>query len=210
MTPKASRQNKHVYIVEDDQRVRLSLARALDILGYDVQHFDSAEAFLAQAVIFRPAVLVLDMMLPGITGVHLQADLLAEDAHLPVIFISGESSVSQGITAMRQGALDLLTKPFHIDRLVQLIDQATQQDTSRLQSQNRQQQYRKRLEVLRPRELEAYFCLAKGYSNAEMMEAMEISLPTAKQYRTAVMRELHFASLAELLEFHQILTSGQP
>lgn len=209
MSPQACRQNKHVYIVDDDERVRLSLVRALDILGYNVQHFDSAEAFVAQAAIFRPAVLLLDMQLPGIAGVQLQADLLAKQAHLPVVFISGESSVAQGITAMKQGALDLLTKPFDLDRLVQLIDQATAQDTERLQAQARQQECIKRLELLKPRERDAFFCLAKGYSYDEMMLALGISKPTAKQYRAAVMRKLRFASLAELLEFHQALT-GTP
>lgn len=206
----SGRRDTHVYIVEDDLRVRLSLARALDILGYNVQHFDSAEAFQAQAVIFRPGVLLLDMQLPGITGVHLQAKLLTDEARLPVIFISGESSLAQGITAMKQGALDLLTKPFDLDRLVELVDQATAQDTARLQAQARQQQCMKQLEALKPREREAYFCLAKGYSYDEMMKALAISKPTAKQYRTAVMRKLKFASLAELLDFHRALSGSEP
>lgn len=206
----AARQGKHVYIIDDDHSVRTSLARALEKFGYDVHKFENAEAFQAHAFLFRPAVLLIDIQMPGMNGVQLQARLQEMGWRVPVVFISGESSLSQGITAMKQGAMDFLIKPFDLDRLVFLIEMALTQDAQQLKTLAQQEWCAKQLEQLKPREKEAYFCLAKGFSYDEMMGAMGISKPTAKQYRAAVMRQLKFASLAELIQFHQALTANKP
>ncbi len=198
---------KHVYVVDDDQGVRTALGRGLERLGYDVHQFAAAEPFLKDAVVFRPAVLVVDMQMPGMSGVQLQARLHDKGWNCPVIFISGESSVLQTITAMKQGALDFLVKPFDLDRLTALIAAGIEQDRARLQALSRQALCQKRLKQLTPRELETFYGLAKGYSYSELMNALNISQPTAKQYRAAVMRKLQFASLAELIQFHDDLTA---
>lgn len=210
MSPEtAQRRNQHIYIVDDDAAVRRALVRGLGQLGFDVHQFQSARNFLEQAVIFRPATLVIDMQMPECNGVELQAMLQTKGWHLPVIFISGESTVLQGITAMKQGAMDFLVKPFDLDRLCALIDAAIELDTRHTQAQALQQACQRRLEQLKPRELEAYRCLAQGQSYREMMLALDISLPTAKQYRTAVMRKMGFASLAELLQFDKDLHGSE-
>jgi two-component system response regulator FixJ len=199
------RRNQHIYIVDDDAAVTRALARGLGQLGFDVHQFQSARNFLERAVIFRPAMLVIDMQMPECNGVELQAMLKTKGWHLPVIFISGESTVIQGITAMKQGALDFLVKPFDFDRLCELIDRAIELDTRHIQAQALQQACQRLLDRLKPRELEAYRCLAQGQSYREMMLALDISLPTAKQYRTAVMRKMGFATLAMLLQFDKDL-----
>lgn len=199
------RRNQHIYIVDDDAAVGRALVRGLGQLGFDVHHFPSAQNFLEQAVIFRPATLVIDMQMPQCNGVELQAILQSKGLHIPVIFISGESTVLQGITAMKQGALDFLVKPFDLDRLCALIDAAIELDTRCSQAQELQRTCQQRLKRLKPRELEAYRCLAQGQSYREMMLALSISLPTAKQYRTAVMRKMAFGSLSELLQFDRDL-----
>jgi two-component system response regulator FixJ len=198
----------HVYIVDDDVAMRRALIRGLEPLGYDVHQFASAAEFLGQAYIFGPSVLVVDMRMPEISGVELQAMLLDKGWKTPLIFISGESSVQQGIIAMKQGAWDFLVKPFDLDRLLSAIEAAIEFDCRQLQTLTRQQATRRKLEVLKPREREAYQCLAKGYSYAEMMQVLDISLPTAKQYRAAVMRKLKFGTLADLLKFDKDLNAS--
>lgn len=205
---KPQRLDQHVYIVDDDAAVRRALMRGLDPLGYDVHQFASAVAFIDQAVIFRPAVLLIDMRMPETSGIELQALLQQKGWQTPVIFISGESSVQQSITAMKQGARDFLVKPFDLEFLVKAIQSAVEFDLRQIQSVSRQQACRRQLEKLKPRELEAYQCLAQGHSYTEMMQALGISLPTAKQYRAAVMRKLNFGTLAELLQFNKDLNSS--
>lgn len=205
---KPSRRDQHVYIVDDDVAIRRALVRGLEPLGYDVHQFASAAEFLGQAFLFRPSVLLVDMQMPGTSGVELQAMLLAKDWKAPLIFISGESSVQQGITAMKQGARDFLVKPFDLDRLVSAIEAAIEFDGRQMHALTKQQACRRQLNTLKPRELEAYHCLARGHSYTEMMQALDISLPTAKQYRAAVMRKLKFGTLAELLQFDKDLNAS--
>ena len=203
-------ERKHLYIIDDDSSVRSALSRGLEHLGYDVQPFDGANAFFEKAVLFRPAVLLIDMQMPGVNGVQLQASLQEKGWRVPVIFVSGESTAQQGIAAMKQGALDFLVKPFDLNRLVSVIESAIKIDASLLQALSRQQECRRILEKLKPREFDAYLCLAKGHSYSEVMRALGISLPTAKQYRAAVMRKLNFATLAELLAFDKELNWTEP
>lgn len=197
---------KHIYIIDDDKSVRTTLARGLAMFGYDTHMFAGAEEFLQSAVIFRPAVLLIDMRMPQTNGIELQARLQASGWRVPIIFISGESTIEQSITAMKQGAIDFLLKPFELNQLTTRISQAIQRDAMQLRRLERQHECRKLLDQLKPREIETFFCLAKGYSYKELMQALGISLPTAKQYRSAVMRKLRFASLAELIRFHEELT----
>lgn len=199
----------HVYVVDDDLAVRTALGRALTQLGYDVHSFSDGATFLSGAHIFRPSVLVIDMQLPGITGVEVQDQLTSKGWEIPVVFISGESSVAQGVMAMKQGALEFLSKPFDLIRLAAVVELGIEQDKSRLEAMARRRDCERQLTVLSPRERETFFWLAKGYAYRELMQAMEISLPTAKQYRAAVMRKLGLASLAGLIEFHGYLDAGQ-
>jgi FixJ family two-component response regulator len=164
---------------------------------------------MTRAVVFRPAVLLIDMQMPGTNGLQLQDHLRTEGWIVPVIFITGASTLSQGITAMKKGALDVLVKPFDLEELTTLIETAFRRDALQLEALARRQRCARQLDLLKQRERDAFFCLAKGYSYSEMMNEMGIALPTAKQYRAAVMRKLRFASLAELIEFHQTLTAAE-
>jgi FixJ family two-component response regulator len=146
--------------------------------------------------------------MPEINGIQMQDTLRQRGWPVPVIFISGESTLEQSIAAMKQGALDFLIKPFDLDKLLEVIENAVKIDAKQTLQASRQQDLRRRLDVLKPRELQAYMCLTKGYSYSEMMRALEISLPTAKQYRAAVMRKLKFSTLAELLEFDRELRTA--
>jgi len=150
------------------------------------------------------------MQMPDVNGVQMQASLQEKGWCVPVIFISGESTVQQSIAAMKQGALDFLLKPFDLKRLESAIENAIALDIRQIRAFSRRQECRQRLKGLTPRELDAYHCLAKGHGYSEMMQALGISLPTAKQYRTAVMRKLKFATLAELIAFDKELNGVEP
>lgn len=200
--------NRHVYVVDDDDGVRTAIGRGLGQLGYDVHQFSGAIPFLDDAVIFRPAVLLVDMRMPHITGIELQARLIDRGWDAPVIFISGESTASQSVTALKQGAVDFLSKPFDLDVLAAVVAAAMAKDIRLLQIKARRDVCARQLSQLKPRELEAFHHLAKGYSYQEIMQAMDISMPTAKQYRAAVMRKLKFDTLAQLIQFHKDLNGG--
>lgn len=204
----AEPQSKHVYVIDDDMSVRNALVQCLGMLRYDVHQFTGAEDFLENAIAFRPAVLVIDMQMPKISGIQLQAQLSDKGWDCPVIFVSGESTVQQSIMAMKQGALDFLVKPFEFDHLATLIDAGIERDKRHLQNIALKEHHSNQLKVLKPRELEAFYLLAKGDSYSELMQAMDISKPTAKQYRAAVMRKLNFPTLAALISFHEEMILG--
>lgn len=202
------RHDQHVYVVDDDVGVRTAMARVLEKFGYDVHQFSGAADFLERAVIFRPAVVLVDMRMPHITGIELQARLIGRGLDAPIIFISGESTAAQSVVALKQGAMDFLSKPFDFGELLSVVAAGIDKDTALIQREARRKDCLNQLAQLKPRELEAFYHLSKGYSYQELMQAMDISMPTAKQYRAAVMRKLKFDTLAQLIQFHKELAGS--
>lgn len=136
MTPsyKTIKRGQHVYVIDDDDGVRTAIVRGLEQLGYDVHPFPGAAPFLDGAVIFRPAVVLVDLRMPRITGIELQARLIARNWDAPIIFISGESSAAQSVTALQQGAVDFLTKPFDLAALASVVAAAMDKEIALLES----------------------------------------------------------------------------
>lgn len=200
---------RHVYVIDDDRSLCRVIARGLEHSGYEVHQFADAVQFLKTAIQFTPAVLVLDMKMPKMSGLELQAQLKQDGWKIPVIFMSGESSVSQGIMAMKQGAIDFLEKPFDLDRLLTLVAGAIRQSSHDADAADLRAQCVKKLEQLTPREIDTFFLLAKGHTYQEMMDILKISMPTAKQYRAAVMRKLGFSTLSQLIRFYEQLMPAQ-
>ena len=112
----------HVFLVDDDQDVRISIADVLSHLGYGVSDFDSATSFLQQTLRCSPAVLVLDMRMPKMTGLDLQKTLIEQDWHMPIIYMSGDSQSQEIIDAMKFGAIDFLWKPITHTQLMQVVN----------------------------------------------------------------------------------------
>ena len=181
-----------IFLIEDDYSQRESIQSFLGFKGYDIQSFKSAEEFLGLPQIPRPSILITDMRLPHSSGVELHKQLTKLGLDIPIIFISGESSIQQSIDAMKQGAIDFLVKPFDIKDLTNAVEKAIYIELKKVNLMAL-------LKNLSPRENQVYELLLQGLNNSELIEKMNISLPTVKQYKSEVMRKLGTKSLSELI-----------
>ena len=179
--------------------MRDSLTKMLEFLGYSVQSFSSADEFLQASIQACPAVIITDMRMPQMTGVELQAELIKRGRQMPIIFISGESTMQQSINAMKQGAIEFLIKPFEQDQLIAAVVRGLEQDAINMRKFIELATLKKSLEVLAPREREVFELLTLGFNNSEIQEKLQISLSTTKQYKLAVMRKLNLQSLSHLI-----------
>ena len=187
-----TKQNINVFLIEDDSSQRKSIESLLEFKGFVFQSFTKASDFLSLSNFSRPAVLITDMRLPDFSGVELYKTLKDRGEDIPIIFISGESSIQQSIDAMKQGAIEFLVKPFDINDLIDAIEKAARIELKRVN-------LKKLLKSLSPREKEVFNLLIQGLNNAELMEKINVSLPTVKQYKSEVMRKLGAKSLSELI-----------
>lgn len=190
---------KHIFLIDDDDSMRDSLKGLLEFFAYQVHVFSSAKAFLQVQIHVAPAVIITDMRMPDMTGVELQAELQGRGRRIPIIFISGESTTPQVIEAMKGGAIEFLLKPFGREQLLQAVVQGLERDAQFMRSYMEGATLEARLKSLTPRELEVFGLLGLGYNNAQIQEALNISLPTAKQYKAAVMDKLNLKTLADLI-----------
>lgn len=193
-------QQGHVFLIEDDLSLKESISDILEFKQYLVRSFNSAHDFLKSLDInIAPAVVVSDMRMPGIDGIELQRLLHQDYRPIPIVFISGESTVSQSITALKKGAVDFLLKPFEIDELISAIDRGIDIDRNNMQKTIKKNELDDNLQKLSPRERQVFELLCKGFSNGEIMQELQISLPTAKQYKSEVMHKLNAKTIAELI-----------
>lgn len=189
----------HVFLVDDDDGLRESIAELLRSVGYKVQAWRSATDFLEAIPRAVPAVLVTDMRMPGMSGVELHAELIRLGRTVPVVYISGESTVPQSIQAMKQGAADFLVKPFGREELLRAVAGSLEKDRRQMYDFIRSARVEQARAHLSPREAQVHDLLLKGFGNRELVETLGVSLPTAKQYKSEVMRKMGARSLAELI-----------
>lgn len=189
----------HVFLVDDDLAVRASVVDLLSSCAYQVRAWNDAAAFLAEMPASGPAVLLTDMRMPRMSGVELHAELKRRGRVPPVIYLSGESTLHQGIQAMKLGAFDFILKPFGRDELLSAVAAAIELDKVQAQAAARDARTHAALARLSPRQREVHALLLQGYGNDEIVGALGISLATAKQYKGEVMRKLGVRSLAELM-----------
>lgn len=181
-----------IYLIEDDPSQLESLQSLLDFKGYVIKSFKSAKDFLNAKDIERPSILISDIHLPDKSGVELHKELLKLSIDIPVIFISGESTIQQSVDAMKQGAIEFLVKPFDINDLLNAIDKSINIEIKKMN-------LKLLLKRLSPRENEVYKLLIEGLNNSELMVKLNLSLPTIKQYKSEVMRKLEVKTLFELI-----------
>lgn len=191
--------SEHVFLVDDDDALRDGIADLLRVVGYQVYSWSDGAAFLADIPRVAPAVLITDMRMPGLSGVELHAELLRLGRTLPVIYISGESTVAQSIQAMKLGAMEFLVKPFGREELLRAVATSLEKDRQQMQHLIKAARVAQARAQLSPREVQVHELMLKGYNNREIMDALQISLPTAKQYKAEVMRKLAVRSLSELI-----------
>ena len=196
-------EHQHIFVIEDDESMRETLSAILSFLGYQVHLFSNPLEFLKTTIQVAPAIIITDMRMPDMSGVELQAELLKRSRQVPIIFISGESTVPQTISAMKQGASEFLTKPFDRDQLMEAVVRGLNQDAAQMHAHLEQLAIEEALKSLAPRERQVFDLLNLGFNNAEIMAKMGISLDTAKQYKSEVMRKLGLRSLSQLLALKQ-------
>jgi FixJ family two-component response regulator len=188
-----------VYVVEDDSAVRESLAWVIESAGYRVEAFATAEEFLAAFDPERPACLVTDVRMPGMSGLELQNHLAERRIEIPLIFITGHGTVPAAMHAMRAGAIDYLLKPYNNEALLTRIAQAVSQARKALADRAARRELGARVALLTPREHEVMTMVVSGKSNRTIATELNVSVKTVETHRASVMEKMQAASLAELV-----------
>lgn len=190
----------HVYLVDDDPSVRSSLTRMLEYMGFTVEAYAGPEEFLRTSVPVSPAVLLLDMRMPGATGLQLQSAMASLGRSTPTIFMSGESQPQEIIDALTSGAFHFLLKPFNMDDLLREIHKAMAIDRERLRRFRDEIDVKLRYGSLTPRERDVCQLVVKGLMNKDIAEHFGCSIKTVKVHRGRVMEKMQVESLLELAE----------
>jgi RNA polymerase sigma factor (sigma-70 family) len=188
-----------IYIVDDEPAVRRALDRLLRASGYEVRVFDSAVDFLKSPPDDSPACLVLDIAMPGMTGLEVQEALAGGDSLLPIIFLTGRADVPMCATAMKRGAVDFLTKPVKDSDLIAAVDRALDLSRQRHQQREECQSIDERLARLTPREREVLDLVVTGLLNKQIADRLGTAEKTVKVHRGRVMEKMAVKSVAELV-----------
>ncbi len=189
-----------VYVVDDDAGMRKAMARLCLSVGLKAQTFASATEFLDQEKLERPACIVLDICMPGLSGLDLQTELANRKVQVPVVFITGHGDVPTSVRAMKAGAVDFVTKPFSNQDLLIIIRRAIDKDCTRHTVEAEQQVIQERLNTLTPREAEVLKLVLRGLLNKQIAAELGASEQTIKVHRGRVMEKMRVQSVAELVQ----------
>src|ERR1700723_4418222 len=202
--------NPTVFIVDDDASVRDALKRLLRSVGLRCELFGSAQEFLRYRRPDLPSCLVLDVRLPGTSGLDLQRQLADAEIQIPIIFITAHGDIPISVRAMKAGAVEFLPKPFRDQDLLDAIHQGLERDKSRRAQEAEVEKLRTRYESLTPREREVLPRVVSGLLNKQIAAEIGTSEATVKVHRSQLMRKMGAASLAELVRMSQKLQQALP
>jgi FixJ family two-component response regulator len=188
-----------VYIVDDDVSVREGLEDLLQSVGLATASFGSTQDFLKSTRADIPGCLVLDVRLPGQSGLEFQRTLSEANIHLPIIFISGHGDIPMSVRAMKSGAVEFLTKPFGEQQLLDAVQTGLERDRARRSEAGVVAELRERWESLTPREREIFALAVSGLANKQIAGQLDLSVMTVKVHRSQITRKMQAKSLIELV-----------
>ena len=199
-----------IYIVDDDPSMRKFLRRLVSLSGLQSETFTSAEEFLHSVHPDTPGCLLLDVMMPGLSGLDLQRELSRAGLHMPIIFITGHGDIPMSVQAMKAGAVSFLTKPLQNQELLDAIQEAANLARA---ARNRRQELsslRQHYELLTPRERQVFALVTTGGLNRQIAEELGISERTVKAHRKQVVKKMAVHSVAELVRIAEQLGVTPP
>jgi len=199
-----------VFVIDDDASLRESLSSLLRSIGLHVELFDSAAQFLKSQRPDVPSCLVLDVRLPGLSGLDFQAELIKNDVHVPIIFITGHGDIPMSVRAMKAGAIEFLTKPLREQDLLDAVQAGLDRDRARRESDKTVTELRAKYDSLTGREQEVIGYVASGLMNKQIAGEIGISEITVKVHRGNLMRKMGAKSLAELVRMVDALGVPRP
>jgi FixJ family two-component response regulator len=199
-----------IFVVDDDASMREALQRLLRSVGMQVTTFASAREFLHHRGADVPGCLVLDVRLPGLSGLDLQHELAAAQIDLPIIFITGYGDIPMTVRAMKAGAVEFLTKPFRDQDLLDAIQHALERDRVARAQRVEMAELRGRFDALTPRERDVFGLVVTGLQNKQVAAALGTSAITIKRQRAQVMHKMRVTSLAELVRIADQLGLPSP
>lgn len=188
-----------VYVIDDDESVRRSIRRLLKAHGFEAEALSSADEFLSLPRVARPSCLVLDLSLPGMSGIDLQKEMERRRLDLPIVFITGHGDIPTSVEAMKGGAVDFLPKPFGTKALIEAVELAIARARGNEKRRLERTEVERRVGTLTPREMEVMKLVIKGMLNKQIASELGTSVKTIKVHRSRVMQKMEAESVAELV-----------
>lgn len=188
-----------VHVVDDESSMRMALQRALLLAGFRVALYDSGPDFIETLRPNRLGCLLLDVRMPGMDGLEVQARLRQLDPDLPIIFVTGSADVPTAVTAMREGAVDFIEKPFENELLISRVQRAIEHYRRTQSDAQDQRVVLDRLSHLAPRQIEVLGHIVEGYTNRQIAKKLGVSPRTVETHRTHIMEKMQASTLADLV-----------
>jgi len=189
-----------IFVIDDDVSIRQGLESLIKSVGWKVRTFKNAQDFLHSGEIDAPGCLILDVRLPGLSGLDLQRSLAERKNHLPIIFLTGHGDIPMSVRAMKAGAVEFLTKPFREQDLLDAVRLAIDRDHAVQQRQSAMAELSERYDTLTPREREVMGLVVSGLLNKQAAASLGVSEVTIKVHRGQIMQKMHAQSLADLVK----------
>ena len=194
-----------VFVVDDDASMRGAVSNLIRSVGFQVEAFTSAQEFLASTRPDTPCCLILDVRLPQVSGLDIQAELTKAQIHIPIIFVTGHGDVPMSVKAMKAGAVEFLTKPFRDQDLLDAVKVALERSRVSRTNEKAISELKTKFQTLTPREQQVMAWVTGGYLNKQIAAEIGVTEITVKVHRGTVMRKFGTKSLAELVKMADIL-----